>query len=108
MQHAETIGDRMCICAFPTALQEMNSYLKMIWRIALASTTALVISSFFINLNGEFPYIGATASFMLSLMMFAVAIGSGLVIIVKDKARRLMALVLLALIFILLAPAIFG
>lgn len=76
-------------------------------RTALASTAVLLISSFLIDSNGNLPNMGRTASLMLTLLLFGLGIASSLSLLVVERSRRILALLLLGVLVALAFPAFF-
>jgi len=79
----------------------------ILFRTALASTAVLLVCSFLIDSNGNLPHMGRTASLMLTLLLFGLGIASSLSLLVVEKSRRLLALLLLAVLVALAFPAFF-
>jgi hypothetical protein len=82
----------------------MKPLLVLYWA-SMASTILLLIGSLFVDMNGAFPYLGHRFSAFLSILLFVVAIGSAVAVAVADGRRRLIACILIGILFFLALPA---
>jgi|YelNatPaOPRAMG01_1025707.scaffolds.fasta_scaffold54459_1 hypothetical protein len=85
----------------------MNLRAKVLFRVALASTLLLLIGSFLVDSNGNFPGLGPTASRTVTLLLFTAGIASSVDLLLVEKARRIAAVVFLIILVGLAAPAFF-
>jgi hypothetical membrane protein len=83
----------------------MKASPALLFRASVASTALLLIGSLFVNLNGAFPYLGQRFSVILTLLLFAVGIGSAIALAIADKRRRVIACILIGILVVLAIPA---
>ena len=85
----------------------MSKLSKARFWTALVSTVLLLVGDFFRDLNGDYPKIGTTASFMLHASLSVVGLWSALVVAVTDQTRRKAAVVLLTLQVVMFLSVVF-
>jgi hypothetical protein len=77
---------------------------KLLLWCALVCTLLLLLGSVFISLNGTYPHLGRPVSLALTLFLFGIGGGCAVAIFVLDRSRRVVAMVLIAVLFVLALP----
>jgi hypothetical protein len=76
-------------------------------RTALACTALLLVGSLVLDSNGRFPFMGETPSVIVTLSLFGLGTTSALGLLLFEKSRRVIALLVLAVLAALAFPAFF-
>jgi len=85
----------------------MKSSRTLLFPFAAVSTLTVVVGSFVVDLNGDFPHLTHRLSLFLSGLLFLAGTISTIIVIFVERRRRYIALVLLAVLAILACPAFF-
>jgi hypothetical protein len=82
----------------------MKKWNNQVLLIAVASTILLLIGSFFVNLNGAYPYLNRSLSLVLTTVLFIAGFGCSIGLFFLKPPRHILAGILLILLVAMILP----